>query len=130
MEAELAKIHVPLLYTRIFAIGHLLLSISNLATCKGKILRLSSRMEVSRRSGHVLLCTLPSLGRHSRLTHKIFLLSSVWSRLCGEGNSYVRIFAIGHLLLSISNLATYKGKILASRAVFAGRMKFMYFCVH
>ena len=44
MEAELAKIHVPLLYTRIFAIGHLLLSISNLTTYKGKILRLSSRM--------------------------------------------------------------------------------------
>ena len=53
MEAELAKIHVPLLYTRIFAIGHLLLSISNFRQLtKGKILRLSSRMEASRRSGH------------------------------------------------------------------------------
>ncbi len=40
MEAELAKIHVPLLYTRIFAIGHLLLFISNLTTYEGKIWQL------------------------------------------------------------------------------------------
>ena len=83
------------MYTRIFTIGHLLLSISNLTTYEGEILRLSSRMEASRRSGHVPLCTLPSLGRHPRLTHKIFLLFRVRNGLCGSNEIHVPLCTLG-----------------------------------
>ena len=164
MEAELAKIHVPLLYTRIWQLvavdlspslsiqnfppfygggkfkrlivdglsrhgalvhayfllvllgrlpvgGHLLLSISK-CTCarwlgqltKGKILRLSSRMEASRRSGHGQLVAV-GYGENQRRTINLF-----WACACMSGARYLSVLWLrfyGRMCIALKNTAFF-----------------------